>query len=226
MPLTSSAKKQTRLDFDPLPSSSPGKLQQPEAVRDRSAAVTITDSPRQKRRKVSQSFLPTPVASSQQKNESPDHKAESESNPPSKNTRGLFMNRSSQRTRNKVTQSRLAEPSSSELLNDFDDSESDVELPTPARNKRSHKSGDRRQASPNLLSEDDGISSIKFESGEDDDEPSIQSESSEDHPIQPGWKNRESRALRKMSSQENLDLKEDMDFLGPTSKFVILTGKQ
>ena len=65
-PRTRASKRQTRLDFAPFPISSPNRTDQPEAVRSRAAAVTI-NPPLRKKRKTNNSFLPTPVASSQPK---------------------------------------------------------------------------------------------------------------------------------------------------------------
>jgi len=58
--------KQARLAFSPLPSSSPAKASQPEATRDRAAAITIEMSPhRTKKRKLDDYYVPTPFSSSQ-----------------------------------------------------------------------------------------------------------------------------------------------------------------
>lgn len=51
-PLPSRRRRQTRLAFTPLPSSSPAAASYPSQIRERAAAVEYTGSPAAKKRKV------------------------------------------------------------------------------------------------------------------------------------------------------------------------------
>ena len=143
MPFTRSKKNQSQLNFTPLPDSSPAKNAQPTATRARAAAVTISDSPLSKKKsKVAKGFLPTPEPSSQTVGPS----GGLTSSPPvawqtrSSMKRGAIKNKDATRE----TVSSPAKPSThSDLLQNFDDSESDEDLPQllKKRQKRSLSDG-------------------------------------------------------------------------------------
>lgn len=66
MPKTRADKrKQSQLTFSPLPSSSPARASQPEAVRDRVAAITLMPTVPSKKRKLNDYYIPSPAPSSQ-----------------------------------------------------------------------------------------------------------------------------------------------------------------
>lgn len=229
----SDRKRQTRLAFTPLPSSSPGRASQPAATRDRAAAVTIEGSPSPlKRRKVEAETLPTPTRSSQRQDS--------------------FLGRSSRRASSPATRTRSSTkdadtsiittkqaPIKRPELEIFDDSESSnpadeesasEELVSPPRKHRSKpveisdSGSDNEAPIRKRRLQRKRAPSVESDSEEGEDDDIADSDDSDDLPVAPHRRKDKERkvTLTKLSRQDKEDLDEDLDFLEPTCKYICI----
>lgn len=215
VPKTRSRARQARLEFTPLPSSSPSRQSQPQSVRERAAAVTLSpDSRISKKRKTTNTFLPTPSSSWQQSGPN----ASSRNNEPS----------SSQSTSRRSTvppSSSKKPPAHVEVLDLFSDSESDGDAQVPSTvkgpaevipvesNSSSGEDIDRpttpRKKAPATDTSDDM---------QNDDMPANSDDESDDLPVRRKRLIKGPQTPRKRSREEDNDLKEDLEFLEPISE--------
>lgn len=223
MPITRSGKRQSRLDFTPLPSSSPQKQSQPEALRERAAAVTLNPAPnpRKRKRAVKDNSLPTPKTSSQdngtQKSSANDQLSSEDSDDHAAPKTRSFMGKGRIRNQAPASSPLRKSPANADLIAMFSDSESDAPIPKPAishsrrRNvvstdEEDSNAGREAQPAVDLTGEERGNRTAEEDSDESDELPVIRRrrQSGPENP-------------RERSREEEQDLEEDLEFLGSVS---------
>lgn len=244
MPTRSSASgRQTRIGFTPLPSSSPAKAAQPSAVRHRVAAVSLEGSPSPSKKQRLHYTPPTPVASSQREQQSKFGTSSSDEDEivaPSSSRGTSFMrgNRSASDIRQTRTKSGASEsshkspssrtPANSRLFDQFDDSESPVEgltsRPAPPQKmtaaRRTSFLADDDESSEEIVSPRMKRPAVRVKESFEISSSNNESESSDATPFRRGRlrARHASSNSSKRGTQEDLDLKEDLDFLEPTGQ--------
>lgn len=241
---TTDGKVQTRLILTPLPSSSPAKSSQPEATRDRAAHVRISDnSPRPpKRRRLDQHSLPSPKQSSATLQSSPSSSLRHHHGKKSFMSSGT-VSKSDMKRKKTVLPTFSSDDSDSDLaplttqpaasspiaistgtLPSSDESESDEVVVTKVKRKRPRQSSSVVSLSPSPAnardtSGDDSDVVVASSSARKARPVVLSSSSSSSEEDNPPPSSATMRKGKKQKTEAELDLEEDMDFLGSSSTF-------